>query len=286
MHSKHTTEIFRIIILSFIISTTAGYSFAKWVEPTGTPPYNNVPPPINSGPTTQTKNGTLMIADWLMAGGVAIGDAHTPTEVLDVLGNIKASGTGGGNIAASGNIGTNGESPISGLPPGWAGGLHTFDVYAEGTVGVGTNGTIAAYMDKTGTMKAKTLTLTGTTINMANGTSNFYGDSSNTAARQSGYFFILNANGTAGGKGVSAPTVDTDIGGTLTTKSYVDGRFNNCRLCFKYSLGNVQCNRNKSPNVYCAAMNGWTTMYEDDTDGKSGGCKMQWKLDCIAPYGD
>jgi hypothetical protein len=39
----------------------------------------------------------------------------------------------GGNIAIAGTVGTNGISPIP-RTPGWGGGIHTWDVEAEGTM--------------------------------------------------------------------------------------------------------------------------------------------------------
>ncbi len=54
----------------------------------------------------------------------------------------NANGTGSadiaqvGNIDAQGRIGTNGINPND-LPPGWGGGVRTWDVYAGGTVGAG-----------------------------------------------------------------------------------------------------------------------------------------------------
>lgn len=36
----------------------------------------------------------------------------------------------------------------------------------------------------------------------------------------------------------------------------------------------------------CVPVDQWTPPYRDDTDDRMGGCQMQWKLDCTAPYGD
>ena len=36
----------------------------------------------------------------------------------------------------------------------------------------------------------------------------------------------------------------------------------------------------------CVPIDQWTPPYRDDTDDRQGGCQMQWKLDCTAPYGD
>lgn len=48
------------------------------------------------------------------------------------------------NIQANGRIGALGEPAASGYPAGWAGGVHTWDLYANGSVGSGTNGSLLA----------------------------------------------------------------------------------------------------------------------------------------------
>ncbi|MBS1035559.1 shufflon system plasmid conjugative transfer pilus tip adhesin PilV [Gluconobacter cerinus] len=53
------------------------------------------------------------------------------------------------------NIGVYGLSPDAGLPVGWAGGVHTWDLYGEGTIGTGTGGTLTAYMSKDGNIYAQ-----------------------------------------------------------------------------------------------------------------------------------
>jgi hypothetical protein len=57
------------------------------------------------------------------AGNVGIGTT-APSKKLDVNGSIKTSG----------RIGTQGYDPDSGYPSGWGGGIHTWDVYAHGSV--------------------------------------------------------------------------------------------------------------------------------------------------------
>jgi hypothetical protein len=42
--------------------------------------------------------------------------------------------TNSGAVSLSGNIGTHGFDPDNGYPAGWAGGVHTWDVYAEGSI--------------------------------------------------------------------------------------------------------------------------------------------------------
>ena len=54
-------------------------------------------------------------------------------------GNLHVPGNGdfGGDLNVSGELGTNGYSPHAGLPPGWGGGIQTWDIDAHGTIGVG-----------------------------------------------------------------------------------------------------------------------------------------------------
>lgn len=82
--------------------------------------------------------------------------------VLNKSGMVVGKEWGGnGNITAQGsinaaNIGTNGFPADSGYPDGWGGGVHTWDVYAEGTVAAGKGGVIAASMDAGGAIRGKT----------------------------------------------------------------------------------------------------------------------------------
>jgi hypothetical protein len=57
---------------------------------------------------------------------------------------------------AEGNIGVRGMHPLVGLPTGWGGGVHTWDVYAEGTVGCGQNGALKSWMNSGGALFATT----------------------------------------------------------------------------------------------------------------------------------
>lgn len=43
---------------------------------------------------------------------------------------------------------------LSSMPSGWGGGIHTWDLYANGTVGAGKNGNVAAYMSSNGQIYA------------------------------------------------------------------------------------------------------------------------------------
>jgi len=43
--------------------------------------------------------------------------------------------------------------------PGWGPGIHTWDLYANGTIGAGTNGAVNAYINQDGSIVGKTATL-------------------------------------------------------------------------------------------------------------------------------
>jgi hypothetical protein len=85
------TDIFRIVILSFIFATTIGYSLADWVPPAGSPPSNNVPPPINVGAASQIKLGNLGVNNITAAGNAysgamgagSIGSTLTTKDYVD-----------------------------------------------------------------------------------------------------------------------------------------------------------------------------------------------------------
>jgi hypothetical protein len=68
---------------------------------------------------------------------------------IDQAGTFRLTGS----AAIAGNIGTAGRDPVSGLPTGWGGGVHTWDVYAEGTIGIGPgNGAVLASLGNDGTV--------------------------------------------------------------------------------------------------------------------------------------
>jgi hypothetical protein len=57
-----------------------------------------------------------------------------------VNGNLRVKGKMLGEMVVEGAIGTYGMHPTNGLPSGWGGGVHTWDVYAEGTIAAGPPG--------------------------------------------------------------------------------------------------------------------------------------------------
>ncbi|WP_175011493.1 shufflon system plasmid conjugative transfer pilus tip adhesin PilV, partial [Burkholderia lata] len=82
--------------------------------------------------------------------------------------------TNAGNVAtntltAAGRIATNGRNPND-MPPGWAGGVRTMDVYSDGTVAVGPGGGAqpAAYMNYTGQISGRQINSTGDVVASGN----------------------------------------------------------------------------------------------------------------------
>ena len=82
------------------MSVAVGYLVLAWTEPTATPPGDNVPAPLNVSINAQAKEGALVVGANPSAttglivqhGNVGIGTT-TPSQKLDVSGNIVASGT-------------------------------------------------------------------------------------------------------------------------------------------------------------------------------------------------
>jgi hypothetical protein len=85
---------------------------------------------------------TLMIVGNRSAGllGPGLGRRVSVWDRLDVNGTLQVTG----------KIGTRDFSADAGYPTGWAGGIHTWDVYAEGAIGVGTKGSVKAFMNNDG----------------------------------------------------------------------------------------------------------------------------------------
>jgi hypothetical protein len=73
---------------------------------------------------------------------------------------VGREGGGTGDLTVEGRIGVNGKAPSSGLPTGWGGGVHTWDVFAEGSIGCGPSGVdggaVPAGMDNSGHVWGKT----------------------------------------------------------------------------------------------------------------------------------
>ncbi|MDQ5954158.1 MAG: trimeric autotransporter adhesin [Patescibacteria group bacterium] len=135
MNNKNKT-IFKSFFIIFVFALAIQVS-AVWTNPPpGTPPANNIPPPINTGIDAQMKNGAfgaqgiravgplgLGLFDKQLGIGSVSGVPHMPaTDIeLDVLGDIKFSGA----LMPNGNAGTDGfflKSKGSGVAPEWVAG--------------------------------------------------------------------------------------------------------------------------------------------------------------------
>jgi hypothetical protein len=57
---------------------------------------------------------------------------------------------GDGSLNVQGRIGAGGEPANSGYPAGWSGGIHSWDIYANGSIGVGSNGSLGAWLQNNG----------------------------------------------------------------------------------------------------------------------------------------
>lgn len=60
-------------------------------------------------------------------------------------------------------LGAKGMDGASGYPTGWGGGVHTLDVYAEGTIGAGTGGTLMASLNRNGDITGQNLSIVNAT---------------------------------------------------------------------------------------------------------------------------
>lgn len=76
---------------------------------------------------------------------------------LDLNGHAVVNG---GTLTAA-SIGSAGMSPDSGYPAGLTAGVHTRDVYAEGTIGTGTGGTLMASITPGGAIGGQSLNIAG-----------------------------------------------------------------------------------------------------------------------------
>ena len=94
------------------------------------------------GRTNASANVNIPVsADIIFNNGHNVGIGNTgPSYPLDVTGDARITGV----------LGTGGKDPSTGLPGGWGGGLHTWDVFAEGSVGVGPAGTANVVLSNNG----------------------------------------------------------------------------------------------------------------------------------------
>ncbi|MGE4482980.1 shufflon system plasmid conjugative transfer pilus tip adhesin PilV [Acidocella sp.] len=90
------------------------------------------------------------------------------------------------NIQANGRIGAAGQSATSGYPAGWGGGVHTWDLYANGSVGAGTNGSLLADLTGNGGTQGQVQTVSPnggvSTSSLSNNTQAFIGADNSSGA--------------------------------------------------------------------------------------------------------
>lgn len=60
------------------------------------------------------------------------------------------------------------------------------------------------------------------------------------------------------------------------------GFITRCRVCFQETEGSRQCQGSRESCSGWSTMSSpsWTLPFRDDTDGRSGGCKYQWRVEC------
>ena len=104
--------------------------------------------------------------------------------------------------------------------------------------------------------------------------------------------------GPVGPQGLAGPIGPTGNAGPAgpvgPTGPKGDDKLPSCQICFRYAADgdSGQCNSgpwdgtNPGNGTICAPIDSWTSRYRDDSDNRSGGCRMQWKMDCTPPYGD
>lgn len=85
--------------------------------------------------------------------GIAAANALAVNASGLITAGTYSGGAGKFQVDVTGRIGSGNHAPGD-VPSGWSGGVATADVYAHGSVGAGTGGTVAASMANDGTMVA------------------------------------------------------------------------------------------------------------------------------------
>jgi hypothetical protein len=127
------------------------------------------------GPRLAYAKGSRPHADLTLRNAYLTDVIHTPDATISAKGRLHIAGDellyvlnksgmvvgrewgGNGNLTAQGsvnaaNVGTNGFPADSGYPDGWGGGVHTWDVFAEGTIGAGKAKVVKAGIRSDGTV--------------------------------------------------------------------------------------------------------------------------------------
>jgi hypothetical protein len=91
------------------------------------------------------------VSDYLYRNVVA---GHPELNRMGTTLDMGSNAIANASTVAAGQIGTNGLSPSSGYPAGWSGGIHTWDIFAEGTIGAGSTSTARAYLTSAGNVGA------------------------------------------------------------------------------------------------------------------------------------
>lgn len=86
-------------------------------------------------------------------------------------------------------------------------------------------------------------------------------------------------------KQLSIKTNKNELNGLILTeiKKNKQKYITKCRICFKETEGSSQCQGNRnSCSAWSNIKNGeWTKPFRDDTDRRPGGCKYQWRSECV-----
>ena len=180
------------------------------------------------------------------------GNIHCDSISTGTPGEVKARMTTDGSIHASGNVGIGAEpNPQHRLtvvraptrdgsrssarghkrshprPEDWAGGIHTWDVYAEGAIGCGKEGEANCHLDKNGNIYAKSSVRTDGKVYAKGGLCFYWIDGwrVSTTVRVSS---VMKGNGLAGTIGVAAPS-DIRLKTDMRPIPYALDKVLNCR---------------------------------------------------------
>lgn len=271
------------------------YAYA-WTDPTAAPPEDNVPAPVNIGSTTQYKTGGLGVGAFTASAIRAGSPTGITTNGILSQGDI-CTNAGGGKCLSNLSSGGIGGSGTSDYIPKFTGGttLGNSTIYDNGTnVGIGTTSPNYKLDVRNGDVNFQRSGPVG--LEMRGIGSTPYIDFSNDESSDYDVRMILSDNNELTIDGGGLKIIDGTQGAGKVLTSDASGKATwqtstlvGCQMCFKWAVtsgGNIsQCNTADS-GTRCAAIDSWTTGYIDDTDNKTGGCVLQWKIDCTAPYGD